>query len=198
MGKYDNRILVAVSPFNGSTILYGFQTNIDANDRQALGQQEIGNQEVNGLVVGANSPKPARASRRRATGTTSSFIDWSVIAAARQAGWRVGTGRLRRGSVGARSRTVFVTYKGINYAWQIPNDTYANLGGDAAALGLREAGPNDTDLVFGAQSPKPPKATRTIGEGEDANQITTFYDPSGQVPAGWETRSGKINTTQAP
>ncbi|MEL6402093.1 MAG: hypothetical protein AAFR26_23925 [Cyanobacteria bacterium J06626_4] len=196
MGKYDSRDLVAVQPFNGSSILYGFRTNVDQGDRGILGHVAVNNTDQNGLVIGANSPKPARAMRKRASGTTSSFIDFGAIAAARAAGWTVGQGKIRRGGTTPRGRVVYVTYKGFNYAWVIPNDTYANLGGDAAALGLRESTANDIDLVFGADSPKPPRAFRTIGAGDDTNVISTFYDPSGNLPAGWGGVSQGIDTSR--
>ncbi|MEM6840051.1 MAG: hypothetical protein AAF609_24850 [Cyanobacteria bacterium P01_C01_bin.120] len=195
MGKYDDKRRVAVSPFNGSTILYGFLTNIDGGDSATLGHQDAA-VAAQGTVFGANSPKPARASRKRATGTTSSFIDWNSIAAARQAGWSVGKASNRRGGQTAKSRVVAVTFQGITYAWNMPLDTYNNIGaGDRQTLGIRDTDTNDTNLVFGVDSPKPPKATFDAGE----NQYTTFYDPTnGSLPEGWSGVSNSLDPTQAP
>lgn len=195
MGKYDDRYKVSVVPFNGSTIRYGFLTNIDAADGVALGHQDA-NAAVNGLVFGANSPKPARASRKRATGTTSSFIDWNSVAAARTAGWSIGKASIRRGGTTAKSRVVAVTFQGITYAWNMPLDTYNNIGaGDRQTLGLRDTDTNDTDLVFGADSPKPPKAIFDAGE----NSYSTYYDPTnGSLPEGWSSASNSQDPTQAP
>jgi hypothetical protein len=195
MGKYDDRYKVSVVPFNGSTIRYGFLTNIDAADGVALGHQDA-NAAVNGLVFGSNSPKPARASRKRATGTTSSFIDWNAVAAARTAGWSIGKASIRRGGTTAKSRVVAVTFQGITYAWNMPLDTYNNIGAaDRQTLGLRDTDTNDTDLVFGADSPKPPKALFDAGE----NSYSTYYDPTnGSLPEGWSSASNSQDPTQAP
>lgn len=195
MGKYDDRYKVSVVPFNGSTIRYGFLTNIDAADGATLGHQDA-NAAVAGLVFGANSPKPARASRKRATGTTSSFIDWNSIPAARAAGWSTGKASIRRGGTTAKSRVVAVTFNGITYAWNMPLDTYNNIGAaDRQTLGVRDTDTNDTDLVFGADSPKPPKAIFDAGE----DSYSTYYDPTnGSLPEGWSSASNSQDPTQAP
>ncbi|MEM6836890.1 MAG: hypothetical protein AAF609_08535 [Cyanobacteria bacterium P01_C01_bin.120] len=196
MGKYDDKRPVSVSPFNGSNVRYGFLTNIDAADSSVLGQQDANDRNQAGLVFGANSPKPARASRKRAAGTTSSFIDWNSIAAARTSGWSIGKASVRRGGRTAKTRIVAVTFQGITYAWNMPNDTYANIGAaDLQTLGVRDTDTNDTDLVFGVDSPKPPKATFDAGD----NQYTTFYDPTnGNLPEGWSSASNSQDPQQAP
>lgn len=196
MGKYDDRRPVSVVPFNGSTIRYGFLTNIDPGDGTILGHQDANDSSQQGLVFGANAPKPARASRKRATGTSSSFIDWNAIAAARTQGWSVGKASIRRGGTTARGRVVAVTFQGVTYAWNMPLDTYNNIGAaDRSALGVRDTDPNDTDLVFGARSPKPPKAIFDAGE----DTYTTFYDPTGgNLPDGWSGVSNSQDPLQAP
>lgn len=196
MGKYDDRYPVSVVPFNGSSVRYGFLTNIDQADGSTLGHVSAVDSNQQGLVFGANAPKPARASRKRATGTTSSFIDWNAIAAARTAGWSIGKASIRRGGTTAKTRVVMVTFRGISYAWNMPNDTYANIGsGDLQTLGVRETNTGDTDLVFGADSPKPPKAIFDAGE----NTYSTFYDPTnGSLPEGWSSASNSQDPLQAP
>ena len=196
MGKYDDRRPVSVVPFNGSGIRYGFLTNIDAGDGSALGHADAANRDQQGLVFGANSPKPARATRKRAAGTTSSFIDWNSVAAARQSGWSVGKGSLRRGGQTPKTRVVAVTFQGITYAWNMPLDTYNNIGaGDRQTLGIRDTQTGDTDLGFGADSPKPPKAIFDAGE----NSYSTYYDPTnGSLPEGWAGASNSQDPTQAP
>lgn len=196
MGKYDDKRPVSVVPFNGSTIRYGFLTNIDGGDSAALGHTDANDRNQQGLVFGANSPKPSRASRKRATGTTSSFIDWNSITAARQAGWSTGKANIRRGGTTAKTRVVAVTFQGITYAWNMPNDTFANIGqGNLQTLGVRVTDTNDTDLVFGADSPKPPKAVFDAGD----NIYSTFYDPTnGNLPEGWSSASNSQDPQQAP
>lgn len=186
MSNRGSKRRVYVRPYVGSTINYGFATNISTAQGTILGHAEVGASLPPGYVFGANSPKPARASRRFATGTVSSFISAEAIAAARTAGWRIGFARTRQGGSGNRSRTVYVTLQGIKYAWNIPNTTWANVSPVAGALGIREATQNDDDLVFGADSPKPPRAYTVVGSGDNVSIIQTFYDPSGgQLPEGW-------------
>ncbi|NER80901.1 MAG: hypothetical protein F6K42_15295 [Leptolyngbya sp. SIO1D8] len=200
MGKYDPRRPVYVVPFNASAVRYGFNTNVDAADGVLLGHKNAFEGTVTGLVFGANAPKPARATRRRATGSVSSYCDYAEVAALRGAGWTVGNGRIRRGGSTPRGRVVAVTFNGISYAWVIPNDTFANVGADAAALGIRETTTNDFDLVFGANKrSQPPRASTVKGTGDNTNIITTFYDPSGGVlPDGWSQASSGIDVTQTP
>lgn len=179
MGRYDSRRQVAVKPFNGATFLYGFATNVDAADGAVLGHVE--KDAITGPVVWrANMPKPARASKQKATGVSSSFVSWDAISAARAAGWRVGKAKLRTGSESTLTKTVYVTVEGIKYAWRMPNTTATNLG-DIAALGIKVATPADRDLVFGASLPKPPRAKKVVS----GSVVSTFYDPSTTLPAGF-------------
>ena len=75
MGVYEKKRAVFVVPFNGSTISYGFQTNIDNGDSATLGHKSL-SAAVTPVVFGASRPKPARLKRDRLTGSTSSFVDW--------------------------------------------------------------------------------------------------------------------------
>lgn len=195
MARTDRKRIVYVTPFQGSTIKYGFGTNIDEAQGTALGHTALTANAPTGYVFGANSPKPARASKRYATGTVSSFVDAEKIPAARAADWKIGTAYLRRGGDSGRSKTVYVTIQGIKYAWQIPDDTASRIG-TLENLGIRVATGAETDLVFGATTPKPPRAKKAIGgEGENQTILSTFYDPSNALPAGW-TASGRINASQ--
>jgi hypothetical protein len=81
----------------------------------------------------------------------------------------------------------------VKYAWNMPKDTAQKIG-SIQALGIRLATGQDNDLVFGAEYPKPPRATRLIGE----DQISTFYDPSTTLPAGWSAVSQGVDPLQAP
>jgi hypothetical protein len=190
MGRYDDRRPVSVTPFQGSTLRYGFMTNIDAAQSTQLGHQAVTG-TVQGIVFGANSPKPARASRRFATGVVSSFINAGTIATARGQGWRVGKGRLRRGGSTLKASRVYVTFQTIRYAWELPNDVAAKIG-NLGQLGIQSSTAADTNLVFGAQRPKPPRATRVVGE----DRVSTFFDPSRTLPAGWSVVAQGIDTSQ--
>jgi hypothetical protein len=67
------------------------------------------------------------------------------------------------------------------------------------ALGIKLATPGDFDeLCFGADAPKPPKASATIGQGDGATAtsktLSTFFDPSTTtLPEGWtQSKAPKI------
>lgn len=187
MGRYDDRRLVAVNPFAASTIFYGFLTNVDPSVSAALGHLDITGTYPLGLVIGANAPKPPRASRERPTGVESSFVDSTVISAARAAGWKIRSGKIRLGSSSIKSKTVYVSDGTVKYAWNMPLTTYNRVGAVRADLGIIDATPADDDLVFGASYPKMPRvATKEFGTG-GVDIISTFCDPQklNALPAGW-------------
>lgn len=191
--SYNNRRLVYVTPFTGATVKYGFLTNTPAAVSTACGHTEVTDAYPTGLVIGANAPKPGRASKRTATGTNGSFYDIGNRAALRTAGYSLTNPKIRRGSVGANSRAVYVLNGGIKYAWRMPQTTYTKIGGDLAALGLVDATSNDVDLVWGASYPKPPKASRADVGADGTDIISTFVDPDAvdSLPDGWSTSSGE-------
>jgi hypothetical protein len=193
MGRRDDKRKVWVVPFNGSSLKYGFATNVDTAQGTQLGHANVTGQALAGLIYGANAPKPARASKRFATGTVSSFINAGNVANARTQGWRIGKARIRRGGSTAKAKVVYVTINGVKYAWSLPNDTAAAIG-SLQALGIRLATNSDTDLVFGATSPKPPQVFKVVGN----DVISTYCDPSVTLPAGWSTGAEKIDPLQGP
>jgi hypothetical protein len=96
-------------------------------------------------------------------------------------------------------QTVYVTFRGIKYAWQLPKVTITNVTqATLDGLGVKLATPGDFDeLCFGGNAPKPPKASVTIGNGEGADQtsktLSTFYDPSiASLPTGWTESKAPI------
>lgn len=187
LNVYENKRRVSVEPFAGSTIQYGFATNVSAATSTACGHQPVGAGTPAGLVFGANAPKPGRASRKRADGTDSSFFDYAVYLQLLEDGWSIKLPRRRRGGIGRSSRAVYVTVNGIKYAWNMPQTTRDKIGADFAGLGINEATANDADLVWGASSPKPPVAKKVqVGEG-GTDVISTFVDPAraDNMPEGW-------------
>lgn len=191
MSRYDVKREVGVTPFKGATFKYGFLTNIDAADGVVLGH--VAKADVTGpIVFGANSPKPARATKEKATGTVSSFIDVLAIPAARSARWSIGKGKNRTGGTNNKVNIVYVTIEGIKYAWPLPKLTQSNLG-DISVLGIKLATAEDKDLVFGAKTPKPPRATKRGGD----SSFSTYYDPSVTLPAGWRSTNSKTDVEKS-
>lgn len=186
--RYGARTLVWVVPYTGSTVKYGFQTNADAATQTALGHTAVPADYPAGLVIGANAPKPPRATRKRTTGTDSSYCSAGAVTTARAAGWRVSPGKVRNGSSSARSKAVYVTVDGNKIAWKMPLTTYNAIGADRTALGILDATATMLDLVFGVRYPKLPRVGIFQAGGSDGgNQISTFCDPQSldDLPAGW-------------
>ncbi|MGG6293798.1 hypothetical protein ACQ4M4_05180 [Leptolyngbya sp. AN02str] len=181
---YDTRRPVFVTPYTGAAVKYGFLTNVVAAVSTACGHTAV--DEANppaGLVFGANSPKPGRATRRRADGNDSSYYSIGSASALRTAGYSLTRPRIRRGTAGNNSFPVYVTLGGIKYAWRMPVHTYLSLGADRANLGIQDASASDNDLVWGARTPKPPRGYKV----EADKVISTFIDPQklDDLPAGW-------------
>jgi hypothetical protein len=189
MSRTGPKRLVAVTPFAGSPLKYGFQTNIDQAQSTQLGHQAVNNFAA-GYIFGANAPKPARARKKFASGVVSSFINAGSVTNARTQGWAVGKGRYRAGGSTPKGKAVYVTMTGVKYAWIMPNSTAQRMGASVTQLGIKIATSADKDLVFGASYPKPPRASRSIASSGGSSIITTFYDPSINLPAGW-TASGQ-------
>jgi hypothetical protein len=195
MSRTGPKRIVAVVPFQGSPIKFGFYTNIDQAQSQQLGQAPV-NTFANGFILGANAPKPARARKRFASGIVSSFISAPNVASARGQGWSVGRGSYRAGGATPKGKAVYVTIGGIKYGWVMPNSTAQRMGGSLAQLGIREGRSTDKDIVFGASYPKPPQASRSVASSGGTSTLTTFYDPTVTLPAGWRA-SGQQDPTVA-
>lgn len=185
---YQSKRRVYVEPFPG-VIKYGFLTNVAAAVGTSCGHTDVPADPPAGLCFGANAPKPGRATKRRVNGTDGTFYDHSRYAALRADGWSLTLPRRRRGSASANSRAVYVTQGGVKYAWRMPIHTYQKVGADRAALGIEDAGDNDTDLVFGASFPKPSKVSKVEVGADAVDVISTFVDPArlNNLPEGWSS-----------
>jgi len=195
--RYGSRTLVYVPiGSDASVINYGFNTNMDAGDQTKLGHVQLNYAAVpQRLVLGANRPKPGRASKRSALEYSSSFYDASKAATLRTDGWRLSFPKFKsgKGDNGVLSKEYYVTLDGIKYAWSLPNAVALKIGeSQLSALGLSLTQINDSDYVFGARFPKPPRASKvTIGDN-GKETVSTFFDPSRTtLPDGFiQTKSG--------
>lgn len=180
-------------------IEYGFlTTEIEA----VLGHAEVTTVPNTGYVFGANSPKPARATKDVSGGTRSSWVGDGQIAAARAADWTVTNVFRRVATSTARSKAVFVTIGGIKYGWQMPISTYNGLAADRTVLGIEDATANDL-LVFGASYPKPPRVVKKVAAGQSSPRTTysTFVDPAAldNLPEGYQlVDSGRFPVAANP
>lgn len=156
------------------SLRYGFRSRLRDSERSRFGQTVVDSTEnVTGLVIGANAPKPARAAKKAATGWEGSYCSHSVIATLKTAGYRITAGKATRKPRAANSisKVVYVTVNGVKYAWYSPSSTVsANTGG----VGIKDASPSDNDLIFGAEFPKPPRYKIIVGD----DSFSSFIDPS--------------------
>lgn len=195
-----NRTKVGVQPIGTSNFLYGFYTSLDQAERNALGHVEAATNTASAFLYGVNSPKPARLTKIRDSGrSASSWCDIDQVSAARAAGWRlIKPARYKRPTNTALSRMVYVRYQvrsfQINYAWRIPTATYTAIGTDRATMGILDVASGSNaqirDVVWGINNPKPPRAVK---KSPDGSILSTFFDPSVTLPAGWSAFSSYVN-----
>lgn len=162
---------VAVYVTRGN-LKYGFKTTEDVHNtyKSELGQTTYSG--AAGVVFGANSPKPARATKEFTAGSVSSYCSDSKINDLRSSDWLVTrSGSIRGIKTAGKTRTVYVDMPGgWKYAWNI-TAAEADL---ADELGFVQAtGADATDLVWGVNSPKPPRAIRR----QNGSSVSTFIKP---------------------
>jgi hypothetical protein len=195
--KYQNKDELSVPIGNG--LIYVFESNVDTEERVALGHIAVGAIVPDFAFKGGNSPKPRRARRLTVDGWNSSFCaetPATVIPALKGAGWQVGRTPKKRGIITgatARAVTVYVLVRGIKFAWNMPTETRASITpADFTALGIQLATAADTDtLVWGASLPRPAKVqfkktASPLGGGADI--LTTYCGQAQEnnLPAGWK------------
>ncbi|WP_052056020.1 hypothetical protein [Myxosarcina sp. GI1] len=153
---------------------YGFQTNQKIHDayKDALGQ--TGYAGAVGVFFGANSPKPFRAAKEFGNDLISSYCSSNKVSSLKKNGWSVTRkGSIRGLKLSGKTRTVYVQMPGgWNYAWNI-TAAEAKL---SSTLGFTVADSAD-DLVWGVNSPKPPRAYKKEADGV----VSTFIAPKQSV-----------------
>lgn len=199
--KYQPREEMFVTLGNG--LIYVFETNVDTVERNNLGQAPLPAVAPALAFKGGNSPKPRRARRLTADGWNSSFCSAApatIIPALKTAGWQVGRTPKQRGIItaaGARSVTVYVTVRGIKYAWNMPRETQASLtAARMTGLGIQIATATDiATLVWGASVPRPAKVQIQLSPGLfGADSVSTFVGQAQEdsLPAGFKLMSPRI------
>lgn len=189
----------------GTAVRYGFRTTDDDAINAILGHAvalDATGLPVNGVIFGANSPKPPRASKKRISGETdTSFVGSDAIAGARAAGWKIIPGSIAVPRTTKLSVPVYVPVRtgvgdaGIayNYAWRMPRYQHNIIGGELEILGIGLVTQDNFDeMWFGVNRPKPKRASRDL----DGNStITTFIatareDNVGTPPGATEGETG--------
>lgn len=196
MGK--NRLVSvdfgSASPYAG--LHYAFKTPIKESESTALGHTALtANAPLAGIIYRANAPKPPKATKRLADGSTStSFVDDGALVSAVAAGWQLipskrSGGRRRKTR---RTTVVYVTINTVKYAWNIKDTLLAKAKPSLDALGIKVATQSDA-CVFGASFPKPPTVKFFNNQGAEEVSMETFYDPSNDssLSVNFETTSGR-------
>lgn len=191
--NYGERTLVwvTVPGADYTDLKYGFRSGLRDSLRNNLGQVAVTASDLQNLVIGANFPKPSRATKRFATGNESSYVSVASIPAAKNDGWKVQRPRANAPSDSNLSDTVYVTINGIKYAWNMPLNTVAGEANHTDG-GVTAASASESGLVFGAEFPKPPRITKQHSTGT----LSVFCDPSrlDNIPEGW-AKTGRGNYT---
>lgn len=192
--NYNKPRLVSVQIEGFGSLKYGFPTRVKDATSTDLGHTKIDGTGVQNLVIGANNPKPPRASKRTEQGIESSFIDKGKIKEAKGNGYRISRGRFRPARNTKFTEVKYVLINKVKYAWNAPKTD--NEPSELTSTGVEEPGENDTDLVFGAQFPKPPRGSIEVTDG----RYSTFINPDkldDAVGAGWvPTSNGDYKVAQ--
>lgn len=191
---YGKTRLVSVQPTLGFTKLkYGFRTNVEAAASTALGHALVTVTDNNfpvGFCLGANSPRPARATKKSAAGMRTSYCDATKRAEATAAGWKVGPALVRQAAPTRFTRTVYVTFQENKFGWRLPLQVLAKVGtDDLAALGINVATGTEKDIIYGTSYPYLPIATK---ENDDGTTHRLRFDPdktATALTAGWAVSS---------
>jgi len=136
-------------------------------------------------VIGANAPKPPRASKRTASGYEGSFCDKDKVTQLRADGYRITRGKSRTPRSTNLSTAYYILINGIKYAWNSPNA--ASTPSSLSTANVKPATASDK-CVFGASFPKPPRMAIETGEGDAGGKYSTFVDPDkvdDLAQAGW-------------
>jgi hypothetical protein len=190
---YDSKRLMAVPIPGIANLMYGFNTNVKDATSTELGHVPAiaasggdNNGYIANLIIGANKPKPMRASK---PGGSSSYIDAAKAPTLRGGNWNISPAKYASIGKSAKSKIVYVEIGFVKYAWHIPNFLFNQAAFTAAmtALGITLATNNDRDLVLGADYPKPPRAKFTAVVGDEVNSYSSFVAPLkiDNLPDGW-------------
>lgn len=213
---YTGQTFLRAVGVKNQTVLYGFRTTLSDAKATVLGQVPAATDTgalLPNIILGANSPKPPRASKQRVTGETdSSFVSYGTIAAARTAGWTVKPGKINIPRTTRVSFPVYVTIDtgtvaadapegtaapNYKYGWRMQKAQHTRLVGSFGDLGIVAVTLANFDGVwFGVNNPKPFRVAKPLDEG---STISTYISTSKldnivgteASPTGWYIVSGK-------
>ena len=207
---YDNKAKVACNVIPGSQLKFGWRSpeGVTEATRQVLGHVDAVQADgsyISGLILGANFPQPPRY-QKHGVGNYYCAIDRQNEA--RTQGWTLAESpKYLRG--GSRGKSVLVAIDlrvndeqgnpvgpEMRIARYMRNSTRARiLPADLTALGVAVTTPNDFNLIYGAEYPRPPEARFTaVDVTSNIDTYGTMVDPRklDSLPNGWTvTNNGK-------
>ena len=190
---YGARTKVTVTPFNGSTINYGFSTNCTEAEQNVLGQAPVG--VVQGIIVyGASAPKPGRMTSEGGAGAnanTTSFVDWQSIDDAIAAGWKLVRGAKLNPPLGRGSRSVRVKAEiapSLVKVWDMRSEQFNRItAATLASMGISayvQADLNNRNIIQGDN--KIEGATIFGARSDDGLSVGFIdYQRTDNMPDGW-------------
>lgn len=194
--RYTSESRLVSIAVKGMDVRYGFRTILGTAESTVLGHGaavDANGVLLSGVILGANSPKPPRASKKRASGETdSSFVGSDKIADARTAGWKITSGGITVPRATPLSIPVFVQIDSgsgedainYNYGWRMPKYQHSLIAGEFATLGIvAVTNANYQNVWFGVNKPKPARAAKDL---DNNSSITTFVSSA---------REGSVGTT---
>jgi hypothetical protein len=182
--RRGSKIKVYVTMANN--LLYGFETQQALVDDKGADAGITTYAGAAAVFFGANSPKPPRATWESTSGSESTYVSQAKVAALKKmnnVSVKSNT-KYRALQVTGKTRTVYVPMTaGWNYAWNLSTAEieYKDI------LGLQTpTSTNVQSLVWGVNSPKPPRASKKIG----GSTVSTFINPAQTIldaasEAGW-------------
>lgn len=214
--RYTGKTFLRAVGVKGQTVLYGFRTTLEDAKATALGQVAAATATgalLPNIILGANSPKPPRAFKKRVTGETdSSFVNYETIDEARGAGWTIKPGSITIPRTTKVSFPVYVTIDtgtvapdapegtaapNYKYGWRMQKAQRTILEPSFGDLGITPVTLENFDGVwFGVNTPKPFRVARALDTGStistfiSTNKIDTIVGTAA-APTGWYIVSGK-------
>jgi len=179
MARNTNKgTMVHVTMAAYTTLKYCFKSRLDSSKRPDFGQEVIlpTITSVAGFILGANRPKPARASKKIASGYEGSYCSHSKIKELLAAGYSVTPAvASRKGRSTLLTKSSYITINGVKYAWNRSTTVEKEPQEYPANCDIKAPTKDDGDLVWGATFPKPAKV-KYIDPGT-GNSFGSFCDP---------------------
>jgi hypothetical protein len=168
---------------------YGWYTSLDAAASTLFGHIDMtGTSSAKPVVFGASRPQPQRSIHKLSRATSFIAVAKKEDAAFQPVKKEKACPKPSPGN--AKSKRVYVTYEGVNYAWNQPTEVIDKSGG-MSALGVKDV-ESSTQCAIGVNTVwnqgvfhgKPPRARKIVDSSGDVDTVSSFYGVA-TLPEGW-------------